>query len=236
MELMAKLRQQNTLDWTRQESLFLIQGKKVVESQIQEGHRSISAFGPTRMNPSGIQSHHTVNSVGVNRGSVQCQKRWSNILVDFKKIKTMGISDEGRGVLAMPAVPLALLTTIIDAEERAEKRKQMERRVPTRQLLARCTFQIQGKEKCPESSKCTGSTSQERWKRRRLSLCVSEDKNMGDRLIMVLERNNSMLNAQLEAHNINCQLDRDQRKEHLDSMITTVNKLTDALLRIANKF
>ncbi|KAJ0054021.1 hypothetical protein Pint_01281 [Pistacia integerrima] len=187
--------------WTRQESLVLIQGKK---------------------------------------RTTQCQKRWSNILVDFKKIKTWESQMKGEvksfwmmrndlrkemklpgffdievydvldvGVLAMPAVPLALLTTIIDAEDGKHYKIMTVAEKEDEDYKAETVFDSSQqapaqddtrKEKCPESSKCTGSTSQERWKRRRLSLCVSEDKNMGDRLV------------------------------------TTVNKLTDALLRIANKF
>lgn len=74
--------------WTRQETLVLIQGKKVVESQIQEGHRSISAFGPDQNEPKWDLVSSYCKQRGVNRGPVQCQKRWSNLLVDCKKIKT----------------------------------------------------------------------------------------------------------------------------------------------------
>lgn len=91
------------------------------------------------------------------------------------------------------------------------------------------------KEKLAGTTTANGSTTQERWKRRRLSSCVSKETNMGDLLFKVLERNNSMLNTQLEAQNINCQLDREQKKEHSDNLIAAMNKLTDALLRIANK-
>lgn len=55
------------------------------------------------------------------------------------------------------------------------------------------------------------------------------------RLIEVLERNSKMLMAQLEAQNINCQLDRDQRKDQANSLLGVLNKLADALGRIADK-
>lgn len=58
---------------------------------------------------------------------------------------------------------------------------------------------------------------------------------MEDQLIKVLKRNSGMLNAQLETQNINCQLDREQKKEHSDNLIAALNKFTDALLRIADK-
>lgn len=67
-----------------------------------------------------------------------------------------------------------------------------------------------------------------------ITLCVSEGRNMGDRLIKQASRE-ELLNAQLQAHNIDCQLDRDQRKDHLDTH-AAVNKLTDALLGIAKRF
>lgn len=54
-------------------------------------------------------------------------------------------------------------------------------------------------------------------------------------LIDVLERNGKMLTAQLEAQNNSFQLDREQRKDHADSLVAVLNKLADALGRIADK-
>ncbi|KAF8408348.1 hypothetical protein HHK36_007497 [Tetracentron sinense] len=56
-----------------------------------------------------------------------------------------------------------------------------------------------------------------------------------DQLIGVLKRNNRMLNTQLKALNINCQLDRDQQKDHTDSLVSVLSKLAYALRRIADK-
>ena len=78
--------------------------------------------------------------------------------------------------------------------------------------------------------------SQEGWKRRILSLHGCVDNNLEEQLIKVLERNSSMLNAEIEAHNMNCKLNRDQRKEHCDSLVAALSKITDALVRIADKF
>lgn len=80
------------------------------------------------------------------------------------------------------------------------------------------------------------SISEEERKRRRLSLDGQEDaSNLGNQLVKVLEMNSDKLNAHLEAQNINCQLDRDQRKEHTDSLVAALSKVTDALVRIADK-
>lgn len=59
--------------------------------------------------------------------------------------------------------------------------------------------------------------------------------NMQYQLIDVLERNGKMLTAQLEAQNNSFQLDREQRKDHADSLVAVLNKLADALGRIADK-
>lgn len=58
---------------------------------------------------------------------------------------------------------------------------------------------------------------------------------MEDQLINVFEKNANMLNSQLEAHNINLRLDRDQRKDHNDSLVDALKKVTDALIRVADK-
>ncbi|KAJ6761031.1 TRIHELIX TRANSCRIPTION FACTOR ASR3 [Salix purpurea] len=79
-----------------------------------------------------------------------------------------------------------------------------------------------------------GSMSRE-GKKRRLSSDESEDPDLEDRLIRVLGRNMSMLNSQLEAQNINCQLDREQRHDHNDSLARALSKLTDAIVKIADK-
>ena len=84
---------------------------------------------------------------------------------------------------------------------------------------------------CPGSIARTGSMIQEGLKRRRFTMDGSEDNNWAK----ILERNSNMLCSQLEAQNINYQLDRDQRKEQADSLVAALNKLTDALVRIANK-
>lgn len=63
----------------------------------------------------------------------------------------------------------------------------------------------------------------------------NEDMNMEDRLIQVLEKNNNMITSQLEAQNINSQLDRDQRKQLSDNLVAAINSITDALVKIADK-
>ncbi|KAJ0751007.1 hypothetical protein HanLR1_Chr05g0188341 [Helianthus annuus] len=76
------------------------------------------------------------------------------------------------------------------------------------------------------------SMSEEGCKRRRVS---TGENNFNDRLIDVLEKNANMLNARMEAENTNFQLERDQRKDYNDSLVSALNKISDALTKIADK-
>ncbi|KAL5564804.1 hypothetical protein UlMin_027968 [Ulmus minor] len=75
---------------------------------------------------------------------------------------------------------------------------------------------------------------QEAQKWRRTSLDRRELVNW-DQFIRVLERNSNMLNIQLEAQNMNSQLDREQQKEHHQSLVAALSNLTHALTSIAEK-
>lgn len=50
-----------------------------------------------------------------------------------------------------------------------------------------------------------------------------------------MEKNSKMMTAQLEAHNKNSQLEREQNKEHNNNLLTAIKNVTDALVRIADK-
>ncbi|KAE8662317.1 Detected protein of unknown function [Hibiscus syriacus] len=81
-----------------------------------------------------------------------------------------------------------------------------------------------------------GSSSQEVRKRKRMTTDGDEETSSTQyHLIDVLEKNGKMLVAQLEAQNINFQQDREQRKDHSDNLVAVLNKLADALGRIADK-
>lgn len=72
--------------WTRQETLVLIEGKKVVEERGRTGRRS-TVFGSDQLEPKWDAVSSYCRRSGVSRGPVQCRKRWSNLVSDFKKIK-----------------------------------------------------------------------------------------------------------------------------------------------------
>ncbi|XP_055814636.1 trihelix transcription factor ASR3-like isoform X2 [Solanum dulcamara] len=73
--------------WTRQEILVLIQGKKVAENRIRRGRTGGLELGSAQVEPKWASVSSYCKRHGVNRGPVQCRKRWSNLAGDFKKIK-----------------------------------------------------------------------------------------------------------------------------------------------------
>lgn len=83
--------------WTRDETLVLIQGKRLAEERGGIGRRSGSVSGSDQAEAKWdyVSSHCRRN--GVSRGPIQCRKRWSNLLTDFKKIRTWDSSLEREG-------------------------------------------------------------------------------------------------------------------------------------------
>ncbi|PWA57603.1 homeodomain-like, Myb-like domain protein [Artemisia annua] len=73
--------------WTRQETLTLIEGKKVAEERGRRGRKSSSVLGLDHVEPKWDAVSSYCKQRSVNRGPVQCRKRWSNMVGDFKKIK-----------------------------------------------------------------------------------------------------------------------------------------------------
>ncbi|XP_058102920.1 trihelix transcription factor ASR3-like isoform X2 [Magnolia sinica] len=279
--------------WTRQEILVLIQGKKVAESRVRRGR---TAFGPTPAEPKWASVASYCRRHGVNRGPVQCRKRWSNLSGDYKKIKEWesrvglepsdsfwAMRNDVRREKKMPGFFDREVYDILDggvgptvegkAGEEAEEEEGEEVIFDSGRAAAAddglfSDFEQSGPEEgkgspekvaaaaaAEDESPVTeaapisgmenekqldvdpekGSASQEGRKRRRVSPACDGVPNLQDQLIEVLERNSKMLTTQLEAQNINCQLDRDQRKDHADGLIGVLSKLADALGRIADK-
>ena len=73
--------------WTRQEILVLIQGKRVAENRVRRGRAAGMGLGSGQMEPKWASVSSYCRRHGVNRGPVQCRKRWSNLAGDYKKIK-----------------------------------------------------------------------------------------------------------------------------------------------------
>ncbi|XP_057970281.1 trihelix transcription factor ASR3-like [Malania oleifera] len=296
--------------WTRQETFALIQGKKVIENGVRRGRRSASALGSNQLEPKWDSVSSYCKQNGVNRGPVQCRKRWSNLIGDFKKIRTWEsqIKEEADSFWSMrndlrkerklpgffdrevydafdgkaftvAAIPLTLVTVVANAKNENEtetaegeeeedetettfdssrnaavddsmfsdfehgqadaggspEEENMGTGSPTKTVPTKLPISGTTGGKQQGSNGWRGSTSHDGRKRRRLSSDGSGDTNIGEQLIKVLERNGNLLNAQLEAQNINFQLDRDQRKDQANNLVVAISKLTDALVKIANK-
>lgn len=73
--------------WTRQEILVLIQGKRVAETRVRRGRVAGMGIGSGQVEPKWASVSSYCKQHGVNRGPVQCRKRWSNLAGDYKKIK-----------------------------------------------------------------------------------------------------------------------------------------------------
>lgn len=81
------------------------------------------------------------------------------------------------------------------------------------------------------------STSQDgRRKRRRVNLDEeTPNHDLQRRLIDALEKNSRLVAEQLEAQNNHRRLDRDQQRDQAGGFILVLNKLADALEKIADK-
>ncbi|PIN15819.1 hypothetical protein CDL12_11538 [Handroanthus impetiginosus] len=83
--------------WTRQETVVLIEGKKIAEERGRRGRRPSTVFGSDQPEPKWDSVSSFCRRNGVNRGPVQCRKRWSNLVSDFKKIKLWESQDRPEG-------------------------------------------------------------------------------------------------------------------------------------------
>ncbi|CAH9129696.1 unnamed protein product [Cuscuta epithymum] len=310
--------------WTRQEILVLIQGKRVAESRVRRGRTAGTEFGSAQVEPKWASVSSYCKRHGVNRGPVQCRKRWSNLAGDFKKIKeweaqmkeetesfwlmrndlrrerklpgffdreVYDILDGGNGAagggeemtarlaLALgPSVEVAAEDpepeTLFDSGRSAAaedglfsdfeqsvqeeagvvspgKDVSPEKELPTTAIPAPIPISEQQYEpfsqetpaqgtshqKHPTTSEPGIGSTQEGRKRKRSVMDEDEEEseNLQHHLVKALERNGKLLSSQLEAQNAHLQLDREQRKDHVNSLISVLNKLSDALVRIADK-
>ncbi|KAK2973844.1 hypothetical protein RJ640_011772 [Escallonia rubra] len=303
--------------WTRQEILVLIQGKRVAENRVRRGRTSGLAFGSGQVEPKWASVSSYCKRHGVNRGPVQCRKRWSNLAGDYKKIKewesqmkeeaesfwvmrndlrrerklpgffdreVYDILDGGGSPAAAPTELALALTpsTATAAEEEVEaevvfdsgrsaaaddglfsdfeqlghdevgaspeKELPPVKEAPATSVPAPTPISAkqyepfsQGRspqgathEKAPTSNPEIGTPHDGR-KRKRFTVDGDEETNLQHQLVEALERNGRLLTSQLEAQNTNSELDREQRKDHVNSLVTVLNKLADAFGRIADK-
>ncbi|KAL3617627.1 hypothetical protein CASFOL_037948 [Castilleja foliolosa] len=288
--------------WTQQETLVLIEGKRIVEGRGRKGRKSSSVSGPdNNVEPKwdAVSSHCRRN--GVDRGPVQCRKRWSNLLSDFKKIKAWDgkvkggdecfwtmrsdlrrenklpgffdkevydVFDGDRVFTNTPENQLALVTVSVEEDngdgtddvevendeddendeferdvnvgkEKIETDDDKTSKIPSPVPISEVKYQAytnQDRKRQPGPDFRRGSEYQkEEVKRRKQSSSDRRNADVDDSFVKALERNMSLLNAQLEEQKVNSRLDREQKKEQHDSLMAVLTKITDALEKIANK-
>lgn len=273
--------------WTREETIVLIQGKKIAENRATK-----SRSPPDHLEPKWDWISSYCKRHGVYRKPNQCRKRWGNLLTDFKKIKTWDsrikeesesfwmMRNDGRRDKKLPGffdrevydvldgkilpeevITMELITEMEDGKnggmeiEEDEEDEEVEEiggvpeeiigtESPTKTVITPMPISFSGKQYQPvfqdysdqgtTKGKQPGSNPRGS-KRRKFSVDECEDTEPEERLIKILERNGNMLNAQLETQNMNCQLDRDQRKDHTNSLVASLDKIADALVKIADK-
>ncbi|XP_075504670.1 trihelix transcription factor ASR3-like isoform X1 [Primulina tabacum] len=291
--------------WTRQEILVLIQGKRVAENRVKRGRVSGFGLGSGQSEPKWASVASYCKRHGVNRGPVQCRKRWSNLAGDFKKIKEWeskaregaesfwlmrndlrrerklpglfdkevydildggGGEDDEAAELSLALAPAPALGEAAEGGDEAEPLFDSGRSALADEGLF-SDFELSAREEdparnpdqsketvaekhpLPRESPVRGITnekqpasdaevrsSQEGRKRKRIVSDGDEEATSVElQLIEALEKNGKLLGLQLEAHNSHLQLEREQRKEHMNGLITVLNKLADALGRIADK-
>ncbi|KAL8227448.1 hypothetical protein R6Q57_015032 [Mikania cordata] len=270
--------------WTRQELLVLIQGKRVAENRVRRGRALGSSQSQVEPKWSSVSSY--CKRHGVNRGPVQCRKRWSNLAGDFKKIKEWEsqIKEEAESFWVMrndlrrerklpgffdrevydildgssaTPTPAGLVLSLAPSQPQPETEKEvvfdsgrtaatdddlfpddpMGKDDPAPISATEHESFSQGVRLPPPPPAAAAETSPspspspEGRKRKR----DAEEMSLQKQLIEAMERNGRLLSSQLEIQNTNSQLDREQRKDDAHSLFSVLNKLADAMLRIADK-
>ncbi|KAG8064278.1 hypothetical protein GUJ93_ZPchr0004g38731 [Zizania palustris] len=295
--------------WTRQEIVVLIEGKRAVEGRGRgRGRGGGAGAEPTKW--AAVAEY--CRRHGLERGPVQCRKRWSNLAGDYKKIREWerslsspaagkevsfwamrndarrerrlpGFFDrevydilEGRGGNAAAAAAkeekategplldsgraavaeedgLCLFSSSDEDDEDEEVATPAPVPVPPQEAATPAKVAVPTSEKKTDPPRQEGSeqagTSRDKQpeqiiedspaegghKRQRSDDTSGEAPDVPGRLIEILDQSSQMVAAQLEAQNINCQLDREQRKDQVSSLLGVLGKMADALYRIADK-
>ncbi|EPS67083.1 hypothetical protein M569_07694 [Genlisea aurea] len=225
--------------WTQKEILVLIQGKRAAENRVGIGPAST---GSGQISPKWC----SISNYCVNRCPAQCRKRWSNLSGDFRKIKAWE-SEVKEGSDSFWAM---------------RKDSRRERKLPgsfDREVYDILSGADAGQEGVGRSSvkrkwtapipisglNCAISSP-------RHSIFItapekhypSEDPPRAGRekcefeyelVVAALESNGRLLRPRLEAQNANLRLEREQRDEHLNRLSTVLDKVADAVCRIADK-
>ncbi|KAE9615701.1 putative transcription factor MYB family [Lupinus albus] len=267
--------------WTRKEILVLIQGKTDAENLFRPG----PAFGSVE--PKWVSVSRYCKDHGMNRGAVQCRKRWSNMVGDCKKIKEWEnqIRDETESFWVMrndlrrerklpgyfdrevydildavsPAAAAAAAAAVGDVEVHIyDSNRKMEsedglfsdnnerdevlpqhhvKDVPISvflelHIIKKGEPSILDTHLVGEYDVNNLTVASRRRKRKRFAT-DGEEETLQSELIDVLERNGKMVEDKLESGNL--ELDMQQQKDNASNIVDVLDKLANALGRIADK-
>lgn len=274
--------------WSRNETLILIEAKRVEEakwSKVKEERERGIETARANSDSKWLSVSHFCERMGVVRSAAQCRKRWCNLSADYKRIrdwqtlrgkqsfwlmsndvrkenklpgcfdhevfdsldKSLGINscsapemifDSGRqvtddGLFSDIEHPLVEENLSVSAEKEIDS--------PPIESLTSSQGHYEEKflnEKFSMDG-CEDAFDEEldvlpgRKKRKRLS--VGECDDFSRELCTLLESNSKILTAHIDSQNLNCHLDRTQRKEHAESLVLVLGKLAEALGKIADK-
>ncbi|KAI5070751.1 hypothetical protein GOP47_0015094 [Adiantum capillus-veneris] len=87
---------------------------------------------------------------------------------------------------------------------------------------------------CDGKLAVTSSANKKR-KRQPAESIAEETDDFKSQLYSMLETSSRLLTAHVESQNANSQLDRNQRKEHMDSLVNVLGKLADAVGKLAER-
>ncbi|XP_062187602.1 trihelix transcription factor ASR3-like [Phragmites australis] len=267
--------------WTRHETLVLIQARRAME------RRGLQL--PVRPRPKWAAVSAYCGRHGVERGPMQCRKRWGNLSWDLKKI----VAWEGKAAAAAPQhesfwdmrgeqrrarqlpssfdreVYNALVCGTAAGEDAAvlpdfgeeldgvyEQPPIMVMPISARKYEPppassehECSDPVTESEKKAGAASDKNSTSQQNGggggggfkdsdatfvagaEGTTAAATPAETVSIGKQVVEALERGNRALAQQLEAQKINWDADREQRT----ALLATMDKLTDAVARIADK-
>ncbi|KAF7834037.1 trihelix transcription factor ASR3-like [Senna tora] len=213
--------------WSRQETIILIEAKKVVEN----GGTPVCRLAQSEPKWDLVSS--MCRKQGVNRGPVQCRKRWSNLLSDFKKIKKWdsGVKEEEEETIETITSRKKVIDPLNVSKPPTHPMPSSVREKAPHSLPLKSQVNHIG------SGKRIGPMSQEGSKRRRVTedTCVEDTTNFNNSYMKALRRNSNILKTHLGDQNKNYQLARDQQKEQTGNLVAALGRLTDALTKIAEK-
>ncbi|KAL2651110.1 hypothetical protein R1flu_019238 [Riccia fluitans] len=199
--------------WTKEETAVLVAGKRKCDEEFRTP-QSGSKFTSATERWDFISDYCKV--YGVDRDAHQCRKRWSNLAADFKKIRNWHKQSEVEPYWSL----------------RGDSRRK-------NKLPGSFDPEIYA-----DMEAATDSNNAFK-KRKVVPPVIAENggEHEYDPLASVLETSGRAMQAalakniqaQIEAHNQNSELDRVQRKEHSDSLVGVLGLLADSLARIAEK-